>query len=144
MSLPSPWIFPLHHINPNLQHLTTQSSAWPPFPTGWNWAHDNEIFVFGVPSYAEDEVNKFSSHFSWNVAPQFLGPVSKIFTLLPSGRLYINRVIHIFLNFVVLAIELSMTYNISKPHINLLLYKVGFSTIYLAPDDIDMFEYDPH
>ena len=55
---------------------------------------------YGIPSYAEDEVKKFSRELSANVAPYLLGPVCKNINLQPSGRFCTDQVIHLYLTFV--------------------------------------------
>ena len=78
------------------------------------------------------------------MVPQFLVLVCNIINLRPSGRFCTNRVTHICLSFVDQKIELTTTYNMIKPHMNFLLYKVGFPAVCLTPKDIYMFDCDPH
>ena len=103
-----------------------------------------EIVVSGIRSYVKDEVKEFSRHFYYNVSPQFLLPVYNTLNLQLSVRFFTDCVIHICLTFVNLATELAPTYNILKPHMNFLLYKFGFPTVFLTHEDIDLFECEPY
>mmetsp|Transcript_108 Transcript_108/g.167 ORF Transcript_108/g.167 Transcript_108/m.167 type:complete len:1061 (-) Transcript_108:259-3441(-) len=99
---------------------------------------------YGIPSYAEEEVQEFAKHFSQNVATQFLAPVCETLNLRPSGQFCTDRVLHLCLTYVDLAVELAPTYKMLKPHMDFLLYKVCFPTICLTQEDIELFENDPH
>lgn len=99
---------------------------------------------YGIPSYADDdEAKSFALHFSQTVAPQFLGPVCETLNLRPTGQFCTDRVVHLCLTFVDLAVELSSTYKLLKPHLDFLLYQVCFPTMCLTPEDISVFENDP-
>ena len=101
---------------------------------------------YGIPSYAdEDEPDSktFALYFSRTVAPQFLGPVFETLNLRPTGQFCTDRVLHLCLTFVDLAIELSSTYKLIKPHLEFLLFQVCFPTMSLNPEDIECFENDP-
>lgn len=99
---------------------------------------------YGMPSYADEAHAKdFAVYFSQSVAPQFLGPVCETLNLRPSGRFCTDRVIHLCLTFVDLAVELASTYKMLKPHLDFLLYQVCFPTMCLNAEDIDCFENDP-
>ena len=41
-------------------------------------------------------------------------------------------------------IELALEYKMLKPHMNFLIYKVSPPTVRLTPEDIDLFECEPH
>lgn len=99
---------------------------------------------YGMPSHAEDEVKNFALHFSAHVAPEFLGPIMETLNLRPSGKFCTDRVVHLCLSFVELAVQLAPTYKLMKPHLEFILYKVCFPTMCLTADDIDLFENDPH
>eukprot|EP00584_Thalassiosira_punctigera_P008909 CAMPEP_0172545150 /NCGR_PEP_ID=MMETSP1067-20121228/15144_1 /TAXON_ID=265564 ORGANISM="Thalassiosira punctigera, Strain Tpunct2005C2" /NCGR_SAMPLE_ID=MMETSP1067 /ASSEMBLY_ACC=CAM_ASM_000444 /LENGTH=1077 /DNA_ID=CAMNT_0013331839 /DNA_START=115 /DNA_END=3348 /DNA_ORIENTATION=+ len=99
---------------------------------------------YGIPNYAEDEVKEFAKYFSHNVAPSFLGPVCETLSLRPQGQFCTDRVVHLCLNFVDLAVELAPTYKLLKPHMDFLLYKVCFPAMCLTEEDVDEFENDPH
>jgi importin-7 len=99
---------------------------------------------YGIPSYADDDHAKdFAIYFSQSVAPQFLGPVCETLNLRPTGQFCTDRVVHLCLTFVDLAVELASTYKMLKPHLDFLLYQVCFPTLCLNEDDIDCFENDP-
>jgi len=99
---------------------------------------------YGIPSYADDkEAKEFAFYFSSQVAPQFLGPVCETLNLRPSGQFCTDRVVHLCLTYVDLAVELASTYKLLKPHLDFLLYQVCFPTMCLHEDDIDTFENDP-
>lgn len=99
---------------------------------------------YGIPSYAEDDHSKaFAAYFSQQVAPQFLGPVCETLNLRPSGQFCTDRVVHLCLTYVDLAVELASTYKLLKPHLDFLLYQVCFPTMCLGEDDIECFENDP-
>jgi hypothetical protein len=99
---------------------------------------------YGIPSYADDdEAKNFALHFSQSVAPLFLGPVCETLNLRPSGNFCTDRVVHLCLTFVDLAVELSSTYKLLKPHLDFLLYQVCFPTMCLQQADVDVFENDP-
>lgn len=99
---------------------------------------------YGIVSYAEDGATEFANYFSRTVAPQFLGPVCDTLNLRPTGQFCTDRVVHLCLTFVDLAIELAPTYKMLKPHMDFLLYQVCFPTICLSSEDIELFENDPH
>lgn len=99
---------------------------------------------YGIPNYAEEEVKEFAKYFSQNVAPSFLGPVCETLNLRPSGQFCTDRVVHLCLSFVDLAVELAPTYKLLKPHMDFLLYKVCFPAMCLTQEDIEEFENDPH
>ena len=101
---------------------------------------------YGIPSYADEddpESKTFAFYFSRTVAPQFLGPVFDTLNLRPTGQFCTDRVVHLSLTFVDLAVELSSTYKLLKPHLDFLLFQVCFPTMCLSEDDIDCFENDP-
>eukprot|EP00957_Ditylum_brightwellii_P057061 4324632-Ditylum_brightwellii.AAC.1 len=123
-----------------------ERNAWPWWKVKkWSVQIMSRLFSrYGIPSYAEDEVKEFARHFSVNVAPQFLGPVCETLNLRPSGQFCTDRVVHLCLTFVDLAVELAPTYKLLKPHMDFLLYKVCFPTMCLTAEDIEQFENDPH
>ena len=99
---------------------------------------------YGIPSYADDESTKeFAIYFSQQVAPQFLGPIFDTLNLRPTNQFCTDRVLHLCLTFVDLAVELASTYKLIKPHLNFLLYQVCFPTMCLNEGDIDCFDNDP-
>eukprot|EP00566_Odontella_aurita_P002311 CAMPEP_0113571984 /NCGR_PEP_ID=MMETSP0015_2-20120614/25852_1 /TAXON_ID=2838 /ORGANISM="Odontella" /LENGTH=1096 /DNA_ID=CAMNT_0000474985 /DNA_START=725 /DNA_END=4015 /DNA_ORIENTATION=+ /assembly_acc=CAM_ASM_000160 len=123
-----------------------ERNAWPWWKAKkWSVQIMSRLFSrYGIPSYAEDECKEFARHFSQHVAPQFLGPVCETLNLRPSGQFCTDRVVHLCLTFVDLAVELAPTYKMLKPHMDFLLYKVCFPTVCLTPDDVELFECDPH
>lgn len=99
---------------------------------------------YGIPAYADDQAGKeFAVYFSQTVAPQFLGPVCETLNLRPTGQFCTDRVVHLCLTYVDLAVELASTYKLLKPHLDFLLYQVCFPTMCLNQDDIDCFDNDP-
>jgi len=123
-----------------------ERNAWPWWKVK-KWAAQIMTRLFsryGIPNYAEDEVKEFAKYFSQNVAPSFLGPVCETLNLRPSGQFCTDRVVHLCLNFVDLAVELAPTYKLLKPHMDFLLYKVCFPAMCLTAEDVDEFENDPH
>ena len=123
-----------------------ERNAWPWWKVK-KWAVQimSRLFSrYGIPSYAEDDAKEFARYFSQNVATQFLGPVCETLNLRPSGQFCTNRVVHLCLTYVDLAVELSSTYKLLKPHLDFLLYQVCFPTMCLTQEDIDIFENDPH
>ena len=99
---------------------------------------------YGIPSYADDDSGKaFAVYFSNHVAPQFLGPVCETLNLRPTGQFCTDRVVHLALTFVDLAVELASTYKLLKPHLEFLLFQVCFPTMCLTKDDVETFENDP-
>jgi hypothetical protein len=123
-----------------------ERNAWPWWKVKkWSAQIMSRLFSrYGVASYAEDEAKVFAHYFSHNVAPQFLGPVCETLNLRATGQFCTERVVHLCLTFVDLAIELAPTYKMLKPHLDFLLYQVCFPTICLASEDIELFENDPH
>mmetsp|Transcript_7566 Transcript_7566/g.11844 ORF Transcript_7566/g.11844 Transcript_7566/m.11844 type:complete len:1061 (+) Transcript_7566:86-3268(+) len=99
---------------------------------------------YGIPQYAEEEVQDFAKHFSQNVATQMLQPVCEVLNLRPTGQFCTDRVVHLCLTYVDLAIDLAPTYKMLKPHMDFLLYKVCFPTMCLTQEDVETFENDPH
>jgi importin-7 len=98
---------------------------------------------YGIPSYADDSVAKeFALYFSQIVAPQFLGPIFDILNLRPTNQFCTDRVLHLCLTFIDLAVELASTYKLIKPHLDFLLYNVCFPTMCLNESDIDCFNND--
>mmetsp|Transcript_6423 Transcript_6423/g.12103 ORF Transcript_6423/g.12103 Transcript_6423/m.12103 type:complete len:1045 (-) Transcript_6423:2118-5252(-) len=127
-------------------HSVDERNSWPWWKVK-KWAAQIMARLFsryGIASYAEDEAKDFANFFSQNVAPQFLGPVCDTLNLRPTGQFCTDRVVHLCLTFVDLAIELAPTYKMLKPHMDFLLYQVCFPTVCLTSDDIDLFENDPH
>lgn len=99
---------------------------------------------YGMPAYSDDDSGKqFAENFSRDVAPQFLLPILETLNLRPSRKFCTDRVVHLCLTFVDLAVELASTYRILKPHLEFLLYQVSFPTMCLSQVDIDCFENDP-
>jgi len=123
-----------------------QRNAWPWWKVKkWSAQIMSRFFSrYGIPSYAEDEHKEFSHFFREHAAVQFLGPVCEVLNLRPNGMFCTDRVLHLCLTFVGLAVELAPTYKMLKPHLDFLLYKVCFPTICLDADDIALFENDPH
>ncbi|KAL9179851.1 hypothetical protein ACHAXT_007821 [Thalassiosira profunda] len=134
-------------LEPKGQPTTKEErNAWPWWKVK-KWAAQIMTRLFsryGIPNYAEEEVKEFAKYFSQNVAPSFLGPVCETLNLRPSGQFCTDRVVHLCLNFVDLAVELAPTYKLLKPHMDFLLYKVCFPAMCLTSEDIDEFENDPH
>lgn len=123
-----------------------ERNAWPWWKVK-KWAAQIMTRLFsryGIPNYAEEEVKEFATYFSRNVAPSFLTPVCETLNLRPSGQFCTDRVVHYCLNFIDLAVELAPTYQLLKPHMDFLLYKVCFPVMCLTAEDIDEFENDPH
>jgi hypothetical protein len=101
---------------------------------------------YGIPAHAPDdepEAQQFAAYFSNDVAPQFMGPVFDTLNLRPTGQFCTDRVLHLCLTFVDLAVELASTYKLLKPHLDFLLFQVCFPTMCLSQDDVDCFENDP-
>eukprot|EP00559_Dactyliosolen_fragilissimus_P005157 CAMPEP_0184857384 /NCGR_PEP_ID=MMETSP0580-20130426/2545_1 /TAXON_ID=1118495 /ORGANISM="Dactyliosolen fragilissimus" /LENGTH=1039 /DNA_ID=CAMNT_0027352953 /DNA_START=55 /DNA_END=3174 /DNA_ORIENTATION=+ len=123
-----------------------ERNAWPWWRVKkWSVQIMSRLFSrYGIPSYAEDEFKDFAAYFSQHVAINFLGPVCETLNLRPSGQFCTDRVVHLCLSFVDLAVELAPTYKVLKPHLDFLLYKVCFPTMCLTPADTDLFENDPH
>jgi len=121
-------------------------NAWPWWKVKkWSAQIMSRFFSrYGIPSYAEDEHKEFSYFFRETAAVQFLTPVCEVLNLRPSGQFCTDRVLHLCLTFVGLAVELAPTYKMLKPHLDFLLYKVCFPTICLNSDDISLFDNDPH
>jgi importin-7 len=123
-----------------------QRKAWPWWKVKkWSVQIMSRLFSrYGIPSYADDHESKeFAVYFSQHVAPQFLGPVCETLNLRPTGQYCTDRVVHLCLTYVDLAVELASTYKLLKPHLDFLLYQVCFPTICLSRDDIECFENDP-
>ena len=123
-----------------------ERNAWPWWKVK-KWAAQIMTRLFsryGIPTYAEEEIKEFATYFSTTVAPSFLGPICETLNLRPSGQFCTDRVVHLCLNFVDLAVELAPTYKLLKPHMDFLLYKVCFPAMCLKEEDIDEFENDPH
>lgn len=123
-----------------------ERNAWPWWKVK-KWAAQimSRLFSrYGIASYAEDEAKDFAHYFSQNVAPQFLGPVCETLNLRVQGKFCTDRVVHLCLTFVDLAVELAPTYKMLKPHLDFLLFQVCFPTVCLSSEDIELFENDPH
>lgn len=123
-----------------------ERNAWPWWKVK-KWAVQimSRLFSrYGMPSYADDDAKEFATYFSQHVATQFLGPVCETLNLRPMGQFCTDRVVHLCLTYVDLAVELAATYRLLKPHLDFLLYKVCFPTICLTQEDIEIFENDPH
>lgn len=121
-------------------------NAWPWWKVKkWTVQIMSRLFSrYGIPSYVDDdEAKEFANFFSQTVAPQFLGPVCETLNLRPTNQFCTDRVLHLCLTYVDLAVELSSTYKLLKPHLDFLLYQVCFPTMCLHKDDIDCFENDP-
>lgn len=134
-------------LEPRNQPTTVEErNAWPWWKCKkWSVQIMSRLFSrYGIPAYAEDEAKGFAKYFSATVAPQFLGPVCEALNLRPSGQFCTDRVVHLCLTFVDLAVELAPTYKLLKPHMDFLLYKVCFPTLCLTAEDIELFEGDPH
>lgn len=134
-------------LEPRDQPVDVESrNAWPWWKVK-KWAVQimSRLFSrFGIPSYADDSHAKdFAVFFSQSVAPQFLGPVCETLNLRPTGHFCTDRVVHLCLTFVDLAVELASTYKMLKPHLEFLLYQVCFPTMCLDKEDIVCFENDP-
>ena len=76
------------------------------------------------------------------MAPKFLGLVCENLNILTPGRFCTDYIFRLCFNFFDLVIDISLTYNIIKPHIKLLLYKGFLPNIFITPEDVDMFECD--
>ena len=123
-----------------------ERNAWPWWKVK-KWAVQimSRLFSrYGMPSYADDDAKDFATFFSQNVATQFLGPVCETLNLRPSGQFCTDRVVHLCLTYVDLAVELASTYRLLKPHLEFLLYQVCFPTMCLTQEDVSIFENDPH
>lgn len=123
-----------------------ERNAWPWWKVKkWSVQIMSRLFSrYGIPSYAEEECQTFAQHFSQHVATQFLQPVCETLNLRPSGLFCTDRVVHLCLTYVDLAVELAPTYKMLKPYMDFLLYKVCFPTMCLTVDDIEVFDNDPH
>lgn len=123
-----------------------ERNAWPWWKVKkWSVQIMSRLFSrYGIPSYAEEECQEFAQHFSQHVATQFLQPVCETLNLRPSGLFCTDRVVHLCLTYVDLAVELAPTYKMLKPYMDFLLYKVCFPTMCLTVDDVEVFENDPH
>ena len=125
-----------------------ERNAWPWWKVK-KWAVQimSRLFSrYGIPGFAEQQkaMQDFAKYFSQNVATKMLPPVCETLNLRPSGQFCTDRVVHLCLTFVDLAIDLAPTYKMLKPHMDFLLYKVCFPTMCLTQEDIETFENDPH
>jgi hypothetical protein len=121
-------------------------NAWPWWKVKkWSVQIMSRLFSrYGIPNYADDDAGKaFAVYFSTHVAPQFLGPVCETLNLRPTGKFCTDRVVHLSLTFVDLAVELASTYKLLKPHLEFLLFQVCFPTMCLTQEDVETFENDP-
>jgi len=123
-----------------------ERNSWPWWKVKkWSVQIMSRLFSrYGMPAYAEEEVKDFAKFFSTQVAPQYLIPVLETLSLRSSGQFCTDRVVHLCLTYVDLAVELAPTYKVLKPHLDFLLYKVCFPTMCLTPSDVLLFENDPH
>lgn len=99
---------------------------------------------YGMPSYAEEETKAFAQYFANETAPRFLQPIFELLNLRPSGQFCTDRVLHLCLSYLDLAVELAPTYKVLKPHMEFLLFKVCFPTCCMTDDYVELFESDPH
>ena len=99
---------------------------------------------YGMPSYVEEETKAFAQYFANDTAPRFLQPVFEILNLRPSGQYCTDRVLHLCLSFLDLAVELAPTYKVLKSQLDFLLFKVCFPTCCLTAEYVELFETDPH
>lgn len=99
---------------------------------------------YGMPSYVEEETKAFAQVFANETAPRFMQPIFELLNLRPSGQFCTDRVLHLCLSFLNLAVELAPTYKVLKPHLDFLLFKVCFPTCCLTPEYVELFETDPH
>lgn len=127
-------------------HSVEERNAFPWWKVKkWSAQIMSRIFSrYGITAYAEDDAKDFAQYFSNQVAPAFLKPVCETLSLRGTGQFCTDRVVHLCLTFIDLAIELAPTYKMLKPHLDFLLYQVCFPVICLTADDIDLFENDPH
>jgi len=134
-------------LEPRNQPVNVEArNAWPWWKVKkWSVQIMSRLFSrYGIPSYADDDLAKgFALYFSQQVAPQFLGPVCETLNLRPTGQFCTDRVVHLCLTYVDLAVELATTYKLLKPHLDFLLYQVCFPAMCLKEEDIDTFENDP-
>jgi hypothetical protein len=123
-----------------------ERNAWPWWKVKkWSVQIMSRLFSrYGIPTYAEEEVQDFARHFSQTTATQLLQPVCETLNLRPTGHFCTDRVVYLCLTYVDLAINLAPTYKMLKPHMEFLLYKVCFPTMCLTQDDVDSFENEPH
>ena len=126
--------------------LVDERNAWPWWKVKkWSVQIMSRMFSrYGIPTYAEEEVQEFARHFSQTVATQMLQPVCETLNLRPTGQFCTDRVVYLCLTYVDLAVNLAPTYKMLKPHLEFLLYKVCFPTMCLTQEDVDSFENDPH
>uniref|UniRef100_A0A7S3QJN0 Importin N-terminal domain-containing protein n=1 Tax=Chaetoceros debilis TaxID=122233 RepID=A0A7S3QJN0_9STRA len=126
---------------------TEERNAWPWWKVKkWSAQIMSRLFSrYGVSARdSGQEAEQFATFFTNSAAPQFLGPICETLNLRPSGKFCTDRVVHLCLSFLDVAIELAPTYKMLKPHQDFLLYQVCFPTICLSAGDIELFETDPH
>jgi len=126
-----------------------ERDAWPWWKLKkWAIRIMHRIFErYGTPALANDDVPgalEFATAFSNEVAPVFMGAVCETLSLKTENRYCYVKVTQLCLLYVCHAVELKSTYSLLKPHLPFLVYQVCFPLICLSPEDVDMFENDPH
>ena len=99
---------------------------------------------YGNPKTAEEGNEDFARYFSTEVAPRYLGAVCDTLALRSAGEYCTDRVVMLCLNYLDTAIEQKNTWVALKPHVDFIVYKVCFNLLKLTPDDIEVFNNDPH
>jgi hypothetical protein len=98
---------------------------------------------YGNPHYADQCSQEFAKAFSEQYAPLALGEVMRLLARRAEGQYCTDIVVHACLQFVNNAIELSNTYKLLKPHLDLILVQIVFPVMCISEEDEDLFENEP-
>ncbi|GAB5037996.1 Hypothetical protein NocV09_14400010, partial [Nannochloropsis oceanica] len=100
---------------------------------------------YGVPRLAGDsaQAKAFAKTFYDIVAPVLLQPMLNLMCLRSQGRFVTDRVLHLTLRYAKTSIEMAPTYQVLKPHLDILLFQVAFPLLQQKEDSLVQFQEDP-
>ncbi|KAM3567769.1 hypothetical protein VYU27_010091, partial [Nannochloropsis oceanica] len=100
---------------------------------------------YGVPRLAGDsaQAKAFAKTFYDTVAPVLLQPMLNLMCLRSQGRFVTDRVLHLTLRYAKTSIEMAPTYQVLKPHLDILLFQVAFPLLQQKEDSLVQFQEDP-
>eukprot|EP00937_MAST-01D_sp_MAST-1D-sp2_P003692 g3692.t1 len=99
---------------------------------------------FGRKQYVEKKYAPFADFFLHNISCIVLEQVMQLVALPSQGRYCTTKVQHASLMYLETSVQMSLTYKLIKPHLDVLVRQVIFPIICLQPKDLELWESDPH
>ncbi|MCO5568289.1 hypothetical protein L7F22_021988 [Adiantum nelumboides] len=111
----------------------------------WTIQIINRLYIrFGDPKMSKPENKAFAVMFQKQFAPQFLESSLRMLSIVQQGGYLPDRIINLLLQYVSTSISKSATYQLLKPHLDVLLFEIIFPLMCFNDADHKLWHEDPH